>query len=190
MVFAPAPRIDAAEAAQKAPTALSVPPRKEGRRGLSIAPHGRRSSLPAEEALAAIYRPALGWLEGYRGFPAALRAGGHGFRLGKARGRGTRALGLAILAALRLVFEILVVEEVLFSRCEYEICSAVYALEDAVLEIRHINCAPLVNLNYCRIQMARAGRNSQTAQRPPLGLLNLPAILLPVSFASQRLLGP
>ena len=52
-------------------------------------------------------------------------------------------LGLAILTALGLILEVLVVEEVLFSRCEYEVCSAVYALEDAVLEIRHINCAPL-----------------------------------------------
>ena len=52
-------------------------------------------------------------------------------------------LGLAILAAFRLVLEILVVEEVLFSRCKYEIRSAVYALEDAILELRHSNCAPL-----------------------------------------------
>jgi hypothetical protein len=36
-------------------------------------------------------------------------------------------LRFACLAALRLVLEILVVEEVLFSRGEYEICSAVNA---------------------------------------------------------------
>jgi hypothetical protein len=34
------------------------------------------------------------------------------------------------------------VEEMLFSRCEYKFCSAVYTLEDAVLELRHSNCAP------------------------------------------------
>ena len=113
---------------------------------LSVARDGRRGSLAAEEAFAAIYRPALGWLEGHRSFPTALRAGGHGFRLGKARGRGTRALGFTILTALGLVFEVLVVEEVLFSRCEYEICSAVYALEDAVLELRH-TVRPVINLN-------------------------------------------
>jgi len=109
---------------------------------LSIAPHGRRS-LPAQEAFPAIYWPPLGWLKWHRGFPAALRAGGHGFRFGKARGRRTRAFGLTVLAPLGFVLEVFVVEEVLFSRCEYEVCSAVYALEDAVLKIRHINCAPL-----------------------------------------------
>jgi len=51
--------------------------------------------------------------------------------------------GLAILATFGFVLEILVVEEVLFSRCEYEICSAIYTLEDAILELRHSNCAPL-----------------------------------------------
>jgi hypothetical protein len=35
------------------------------------------------------------------------------------------------------------VEEVLFSRCENEICSAINALEDAILKLRHSNCAPL-----------------------------------------------
>jgi len=112
-------------------------------KALSIAPNGCRRRLPAEEAFAAIHWPALGWLKGYRGFPTALRAGGHGFRFGKARGRRTRTLGFTILTALRFVFEVFVVEEVLFSRCKYEVCSAVYALEDAVLKIRHINCAPL-----------------------------------------------
>src|ERR1700683_3485803 len=118
--------------------------RKEGCVGtLSIAPRHRRGGLPAEEALPAIHWPALGWLKGHRGFPAALRAGRHGFRLGKARGRGTRPLGLTILAAFGFVLKVLVVEEMLFSRCEYEVCSAVYAFKDAVLKIRHITCAPL-----------------------------------------------
>jgi hypothetical protein len=52
------------------------------------------------------------------------------------------ALGLAVLTALGFVLEILVVEEVLFSRCEYELCSAVYTNEDAVLKLRHSNVAP------------------------------------------------
>jgi hypothetical protein len=94
---------------------------------LSI-PAYRRGRLSAQKALAAIDRPALSRFKGHRGFPTALRAGGHGFRFVKARGRGTLALGLAILAALGLVLKILVVEEVLFSRCENKICSAVHAL--------------------------------------------------------------
>jgi hypothetical protein len=82
-------------------------------------------------------------LEGHRGFPAALRAGRHGFRFGKARGRRTLTLHLAILAALGLVFEVFVVEEVLFSRCKDEICSAINALENAILKLRHGNWSPL-----------------------------------------------
>jgi hypothetical protein len=70
-----------------------------------------------------------------------LRATGHGLGLGVAT-RGALALGLTILATLGLILEILVVEEVLFSRCENKLCSAVYTLEDAVLELRHIDCAP------------------------------------------------
>jgi hypothetical protein len=109
---------------------------------LSIPAYCRRR-LTAEEALPAIDRPALSRLEGHRGFPTALRAGGHGFRFVKPRGRRTLTLGLAVLTAFGFVFEILVVEEVLFSRCENEICSAIYALYDAILEFRHSNCAPL-----------------------------------------------
>jgi hypothetical protein len=49
----------------------------------------------------------------------------------------TLALGLACLAAFGFIFEILVVEEVLFSRCEYEIRAAIDALENAILKLRH-----------------------------------------------------
>jgi hypothetical protein len=38
------------------------------------------------------------------------------------------ALGLAVLAPLGFVLEVFVVEEVLFSRCKYEICTAINAL--------------------------------------------------------------
>jgi len=51
-------------------------------------------------------------------------------------------LYFARFAAFRLVFEVFVMEEVLFSRCEYKVCSAINALEDAVLEFRHY-CSPL-----------------------------------------------
>jgi len=113
------------------------------RNPLSVSRDGRRGRLAGEEAFAAVHWPALGWLEGHRSFPTALRAGGHGFRFGEARGRRTLALGLATLAAFGLVLKVFVVEEVLFSRCKYEICSAINALEDAILKLRHSNCAPL-----------------------------------------------
>jgi hypothetical protein len=57
------------------------------------------------------------------------------------------ALGLAILTALGLILKVLVVEEVLLSRCEYKIRCAIDALEDAILKLRHI-VVPRVNLNY------------------------------------------
>jgi hypothetical protein len=52
-------------------------------------------------------------------------------------------LGLAILTALGLVLEVLVVEEVLFSRCEYKFRCAIDALEDAILKLRHIQLFPV-----------------------------------------------
>src|ERR1035441_304868 len=110
---------------------------------LSIAHGSLRRALTAQEALAAKYRPALSRFEGYRGFPAALGASGYGLRLAGSRGRTTLALILAVLAPFGFVLEVLVVEEVLFSRREYEFCSAVYALEVAVLEIRHNSLSPM-----------------------------------------------
>jgi hypothetical protein len=47
------------------------------------------------------------------------------------------AFGLAVLTTLGLVLEILVVEEVLFSRCEDKFGSALRALEHPILELRH-----------------------------------------------------
>ena len=98
----------------------------------------RRSRLPAQEAFPAVYRPALSRLKRHCRLPAALGARRHGLRFGKARpARRSLAFGLTRFATLGLVLEVLIVEEVLFSRCEYEICSAVYAFEDAVLKIWH-----------------------------------------------------
>jgi hypothetical protein len=114
---------------------------------LSVSGNGRGGSFTAQKALAAIDWPALCWLKWHRGFPTALRAGGHGFRFGKARGRGALAFGFAILATLGLVFEIFVVEEVLFPRCKDKLRSAINALENAILKLRHSNCAPLSDLN-------------------------------------------
>jgi len=55
-------------------------------------------------------------------------------------------LGLAILTALGLILEVFVMEEVLFSRCEYKIGTAIDALEDAILKLGHV-VVPRVNLN-------------------------------------------
>jgi len=115
---------------------------------------GRRRNFAAQEALAAVYRPALRGFERNRGLPPALRAGGHGLRFREASARGTLALRLTVLAALRFVFKVLVMEEVLFSRRKYEVSTAVYTLENAILKIRHGHCAPLNNLNCCRIGTA------------------------------------
>jgi len=79
---------------------------------------GRR--LPALETFPAIDRPALGRPERNRGFPPALRAGGHGLRLGEAATTAL-ALGLAGLAPFGFVFEVFVMEEVLFSRRKYKV---------------------------------------------------------------------
>jgi len=113
----------------------------EGGRNLTIARYGGGRNLPAQETFAAIYRTALSRLERHRGFPPALRTGGHRLRLGEPARR-PLTLRLAVLAAFGFVLKILIVEEMLFSRSKYEICSAVYTLEDAVLKLRHINCAP------------------------------------------------
>jgi hypothetical protein len=50
-----------------------------------------------------------------------LRAGSHGLRFGETAAATALPLGLTGLAAFGFVFEIFVVEEVLFSRREYKI---------------------------------------------------------------------
>jgi len=81
----------------------------------------------------------LSRLERDGGFTATLGTCGHGFGFCKTATTpgGALPLGLATLAAFGLVLKILVVEEVLFSRGKYEICPAIDALEDSILEFRH-----------------------------------------------------
>jgi hypothetical protein len=66
-----------------------------------------------------------------------------GYRFGFVRTRG-RSLPLAFagFAPFGFVSEIFVVEEVLFSRCKYELRSAIHALEDAILKLRHSEMCP------------------------------------------------
>jgi len=93
-----------------------------------IAAGGDSSRFAAEKTFATIDRPALSGFEGYRSFATALRAHGHRFGFGETSAPRALALGLAGLAALGLVLEVLVVEEVLLSRRKNKICSAIHAL--------------------------------------------------------------
>jgi len=106
----------------------------------------RARSFPCEEALAAVDRAALRWLEGNRGLPPALRAHRHGFGFGEPATGRTLALCLTALAALGFVLEVFVVEEVLFSRCKNKIRSAVHTLENAVLKLGH-GVFPVIHLS-------------------------------------------
>ena len=95
-----------------------------------------RVRLPAQEAFAAIHRPPLRRFKGNRRLTSALGAAGHRLGFGVAAA-GSLPFGLAWLAAFGFVLKVFVVEEVLFSRCKYKLGSAVNALEDSVLELRH-----------------------------------------------------
>ena len=101
-------------------------------------PGGRRGTFSVQEAFPAKDRTPLRGLEGNCGLPAALRTGGHSFHFSKTRGTRTLALVLAGFAALGLILEVLVMEEVLFSRSENKIGATIHALEDAVLKFWHI----------------------------------------------------
>jgi len=118
-----------------------------------------------------------------------LRTLSHGLGFGKTGSGRSLALGLACLAALGLILEILVVEEVLFSRCEYEIRAAIDAFENAVLKLRH-GLFPVDSLS----KFVKFGRGYLCPARTfTLGsgaLFYFPARLLPVSFAGQGLLDP
>jgi hypothetical protein len=117
-----------------------------------------------------------------------LGALGRGFGFGETASGRSLALDLASLAALGLILEILVVEEVLFSRCKYKIRAAIHAFENAVLKLRH-GLFPVDSL--CKFS------ESGGVTRPRLiftlgsgSLFDFPARLLPVSFAGQGLLDP
>jgi len=88
--------------------------------------------LPLETG-AAQDRPALRGFEGNRRFGPTLRAGCPGLCADPRVTAG--AFGLALFAALRVVFELLIVEEELLARRENEIGAAVYTLQYAILEI-------------------------------------------------------
>ena len=104
---------------------------------------GSAHRAPLLEAFAAVDGTSLGRLEGNCRFFATLRANGFGFDALDARRTcavARRAVCFACFAPLRLVLEVFVMEEVLFSRREYEFCRAVYTLEYSVLKLRHNLC--------------------------------------------------
>jgi hypothetical protein len=96
-----------------------------------------RLRFPAQKALAAVDRTALGRLERNGCFPAALRANGCGFRSWRPGRRRSLPLSFARLAALWFIFEILVVEEMLFSRGKNELRATIRAFNDSILKLWH-----------------------------------------------------
>jgi len=103
---------------------------------------GCRDCLLALEALPAEYRAALSGLKRDGGFAAAVRALGHGFHPSRPAGRVPRSLCFACLATLRLILESLVVEEMLFTRGEYKIRTAIHAGKLPILELCHSPVLP------------------------------------------------
>ncbi|HTL27690.1 MAG TPA: hypothetical protein VL282_00650 [Tepidisphaeraceae bacterium] len=92
------------------------------------------------KAFFAEHRAPLGWLERHRRFLAAVRTRCDRFNpfpgtATGAAGRPRSAFGLAGFAALWFVLEILVGEELLFSRRPDELRATVYAPEQPVLEL-------------------------------------------------------
>ena len=85
-------------------------------------------SPPGLEALPAENGTSLGWPEWHRSFTPTLRT--RRMRLRSRMCRAVRALllGLASLATLRLVLEVLVVEELLLSRRENELLTTIDTL--------------------------------------------------------------
>src|SRR5947207_3989218 len=102
--------------------------------GLDAAGPGK---FPGLEAFLAEDRTALRRFEGDSGLLAARRAIRNGFYPLASDGASRTAgpFAFARLAALRLVLEILVGEELLFSGRPDELRAAVHALKDSVLEL-------------------------------------------------------
>jgi hypothetical protein len=100
---------------------------------------GARGLSPLLETFTAQYRPTLRRTEWNCGFFAALRAGcarlSFAVRLPMRPGSDHgNALGLAVLAAFRLVLKLFVVEKQLLSGCEHEIRATIHTLQNLVLE--------------------------------------------------------
>ena len=100
----------------------------------------RRGGFPLLEAFPAIYGTSLRWLKWHRSFPVTCRADGfclYPLVIAPAlrQAECLCALGFAVFAALRLVFELFVVEEELFAGSENKIGPTIYTLENLILEL-------------------------------------------------------
>jgi hypothetical protein len=144
-------------------------------------PGARRLRFPALEALAAVNRAALGRPEWNGRFAATLRADRCGLRSRGARRRRPLPLYLARLAALWLIFKVLVVEEMLLSRRKNKLSPAIRALDNSILKLWH---------RYRSRGPTQANYPRPLRTPTDLELLDLPTTFLPVSLAGQRLLGP
>src|SRR3954465_12269423 len=130
--------------------------------------------LPLLETLLAENGTPLGRPEGHRSVLTACRAGGLGFHT--VRHRGTRGnpvgpLGLAPFAALRLVLELLISEEELFTGRPDELRAAIHTPQGLVLELHRSPPRELVD-------------------PIPRSVLRFPPELLAVSLPCEGLLGP
>src|SRR5215470_251925 len=123
--------------------------------------------FPGLEAFFAENRTPLCWLEGDRGLLAARRARRDGFYSLASDGarRSTGPLPFARLAPLRLVLEVLVGEELLFSCRPDELRAAVNALKDPILEL-HRSLPRRVGRRHSTLIPARAGASCGCAFSP------------------------
>ena len=129
---------------------------------------------PRGETLAAKDRTALCWFEGHRRFLPALRASRAGLSLGEGwvtagtwSAQHRDSLGFACLAALGFVFELLIVEEQLFTRGEDEIAAAIHALKNLILEFHdHSPHFPLA-ITSPREHNAPHARARRVVKHPP-----------------------
>ena len=101
---------------------------------------GGSRSFALLEALTAKHRTSLRGLERYSGFPLASGANSLGFHplIITAILRQSQRLGAfppAVFAAFGFVFELLIVEEELFTGSEYKVGAAIHTLENLVLEV-------------------------------------------------------
>jgi hypothetical protein len=101
-----------------------------------LAGRGGAHGSPLLETFAAVYRAALGRLEGNSGFFSALRANGLGLDPLKSSGNrdsALRAIRFAGLAPLGLILEALVGEEHLLACCEYKLRTAFRTLQNLIV---------------------------------------------------------
>ena len=159
-------------------------PTREG--GLNAA---RARKLPRLETFAAKYRTSLGGTERYgRFFSASRTVGGRFHAFPSDRGTRRRAgcsFGLARFASLRLVLEILVGEEELFTSSPNELGAAIYASERLVLELHR--SFPLIDPARTSGGSSSKIARSFTPDDLP-SLFDFPTLFLARSLAGERLL--